>query len=99
MHSHFCFSFIHADQLICNNTGIDATSSNVVYSLREGSEYCYRYFDVAQTFNDAVRTCENEMATLLRIDSQEEYDYINSTYSSKIEFWMGLDDKQKEGVF
>ncbi len=85
--------------LICDNSAIDTSSSNVLYILRDGSQYCYRYFNSKLSFRGAEGVCENDNAVLLRIDTQEENDYINSTFSNNPEFWLGLSDINDEGIF
>ena len=85
--------------LICDNTAIDTSSSSVLYILRDGSQYCYRYFNSKDTFRGAEGVCENDNAVLLRIDTQEENDYINSTFFDNSEFWLGLSDVDSEGIF
>ena len=85
--------------MICDNSATDFSSSNVVYQLRQGSEYCYRYFETPLTFEAASGVCLRDQATLIRIDSKEENDYINSTFSSQNGFWMGLSDRDTDGIF
>ena len=91
--------FLPVDQLICNNTLASASGSTTFYKLREGSEYCYKYFHSSVNFFEANRTCIRENALLLRIDSKIENDYIKKTFPNDTSFWIGLTDLDTEGVF
>lgn len=85
----------HMPTDVCNNTGVD-------FVLRPGSQYCYRLWQIDEDFFEANKSCSRNNAALVRIDSQEENDYINSTYFVQLgyqEFWIGLTDIFEEGVF
>lgn len=82
---------------ICNNTGLKEGS---LYQRRPNSDYCYVLFLTRGDFSTANRTCVRNNGYLVKIDSEEENDYIRSTYlNSASEFWIGLTDQVTEGVF
>ena len=78
---------------ICNNP------PGIAYIRREGTDYCYRYFDTALDFANANRSCVRNNAALVRIDTETEDTYINSTYYKNNDFWIGLTDQTVEGIF
>jgi hypothetical protein len=79
---------------ICNNTGIVVD----LYEQRPNSHYCYRMFETRTDFSSANRSCVRHNGFLVRIDSEEENDYILNKYGIQ-EFWIGLNDQRVEGVF
>merc|ERR1712020_40311 len=67
---------------------------------------CYRFHESPMTQSDAKKFCEEEQevpAHLVEIDSLEENRAINAEmkrqnfYSPKINFWLGITDRQSEG--
>ena len=85
-------SFILSD--LCKSVGA------APYTLREGTEYCYRYVEVALDFSSANRSCVRDKAALVSIRSASEDSYINETYYNNInDFWIGLSDQASEGTF
>lgn len=70
------------------------------YSLR--NQYCYRYYQIAEDFSAANRSCVRDGANLVFITSAEEDQYLRDTFFSDLretEFWIGLNDMETEGVF
>lgn len=70
------------------------------YVLR--NEYCYRYYQIAEDFSAANRSCARDGASLVFIDSAEEDQYVRDTFfadMSETEFWIGLNDMETEGIF
>lgn len=66
------------------------------------NEYCYRYFQIAEDFSAANRSCVRNGASLVFIDSSEENTYLHDTFfesSGQTEFWIGLNDMGTEGDF
>lgn len=78
---------------ICNSP------PGVAYTQRDGTDYCYRYFDTAMDFSNANRSCVRNNAALVRINTVDEDTYINSTYYKSSDFWIGLSDQRVEGIF
>ena len=70
------------------------------YSLR--NEYCYRYYQIAEDYSAANRSCARDGASLIFIDSAEEDQYVRDTFFTGLgetEFWIGLNDMETEGIF
>lgn len=73
------------------------------YQLRgPDNRFCYQYYDITEDYSAANRSCVRDGGTLLYIDDASEDDYIYQTYflaRGRAEFWIGLNDLNKEGVF
>ena len=73
------------------------------YVLRApANEYCYRFFQVAEDFSAANRSCVRNGANLVFIESAEENSYLQDTFfetNGQTEFWIGLNDLTEEGDF
>ena len=66
------------------------------------NDYCYRYYQIAEDFSAANRTCVRDEANLLSIDNEDENSYIFETFfqrNDNVSFWIGLNDISTEGIF
>ena len=58
---------------------------------------CYRYFDQSLIWSDAKASCKAVGATLLRITSQAENEFVWRMI--KYDIWIGLNDIAEAGMF
>lgn len=61
------------------------------------SSKCYRYFDQSLTWNEAKAICKSREATLLRITSLAENEFVRRMI--KYDIWIGLNDIAEAGMF
>lgn len=64
-----------------------------------GLSNCYKLFDSRRSFSDASDTCIAANSVLVKIVSEAENSFINSTFAKSAPFWIGLNDIEEEGVF
>ena len=63
-------------------------------------EKCYKLFTSVHDWNEAKVICENDGATLVKIDSADENNFINTTYlTGQVDYWIGLSDSYNEGTW
>ncbi|KAH3752270.1 hypothetical protein DPMN_186886 [Dreissena polymorpha] len=62
---------------------------------------CYLFGHTAYTFLDAQRQCEHYKATLVNIESREEYNFIRGFLMMICDqlHWIGLTDETTEGTW
>ena len=85
--------FLSAATTICPQPG---------YLLADNTSLCYSYKQSSVDFFAANRSCVREGAILLSIESSSEDVYIWRTFfngSGGVEFWIGLNDLDTEGIF
>lgn len=66
------------------------------------NEYCYQYYDIAEDYSAANRSCVRDGGLLVYIDDSSEDNYIYHTFfisRGETHFWIGLNDISTEGVF
>lgn len=79
---------------ICSRSGYDLRTP--------ANNYCYGYFQIAEDFSAANRSCVRDGANLVFIDNAEENMYLHDRFfqpHGQTEFWIGLNDMNQEGMF
>ncbi|KAM7434126.1 hypothetical protein ABFA07_015729 [Porites harrisoni] len=64
-------------------------------------EKCYKLFTSVKNWNEAKATCDNHGASLVKIESHDENNFISATYltGQVVDYWIGLSDADHEGVW
>ncbi|WAR16731.1 PGCB-like protein [Mya arenaria] len=60
---------------------------------------CYRLFPEEVIYEAATSKCELVGAKLVSITSSDEYDFLQRKFSPRDRFWIGANDKEKEGLW
>ncbi|KAL3984218.1 C-type lectin domain family 4 member E [Sarotherodon galilaeus] len=79
----------------------DITMNDPCYKCEDGWKLhggkCY-YFSISKSSWDVSRTeCRTKGGDLVKIDSEEEQNFLRKNVQQKIPFWIGLTDSAEEG--
>jgi len=55
--------------------------------------------NIKKNWSDAAETCRNMGGYLAAIENETEFEIINRKLLKNTEYWLGLNDKEKEGEF
>jgi len=81
-----------------------ATSSNDNLKIppnfeRISGRHFYIENNIKKNWSDAAETCRNMGGYLAAIENETEFEIINRKLLKNTEYWLGLNDKEKEGEF
>lgn len=60
---------------------------------------CYHFSKALNSFNDAMKSCDNQSASLVIINDMDEQKWLRRQTSGKGYFWLGLTDREQENVW
>ncbi|XP_074480651.1 ladderlectin-like [Sebastes fasciatus] len=78
-------------------------SPSCPYAWTYSSGYCFVYIQIARTWADAERRCQDYGGNLPSVNNRDEYNNIqnvvHSATSNDTEAWLGGTDAQQEGTW
>jgi len=66
---------------------------------RISGRHFYIENNIKKNWTDAAETCRNMGGYLAAIENETEFEIINRKLLKNTEYWLGLNDKEKEGEF
>ncbi|KAL3984215.1 FAD-dependent oxidoreductase domain-containing protein 1 [Sarotherodon galilaeus] len=79
----------------------DITMNDPCYKCEDGwkqhGEKCYYFSTNSSSWNESRTECRTKEGDLVKIDSEEEQNFLRKNVQPKIPFWIGLTDSAEEG--
>jgi len=93
----FCFAYQLQGLNAIQNSPIGWTKSSIL--MEDGSTIYYLISDFPMNYDEAYDFCKRETGYLAEPRSASQTEEINQLLSSDSSYWIGLTDRETEGLF